>query len=275
MINCDKWKTGCHHCPQYREYPGSYVDRTETMYNLKKRWFNGIHNLTIVTPSQWLASHVKESYLKDYPVKVIHNGIDLSIFKPTKSEFRKNYNIENKFIVLGVAFDWGKRKGRDVFIDLAKKLDDRYKIVLVGTDDKVDRQLPGNIISIHRTNNQHELVKIYSAADVFVNPTLEDNFPTTNIESIACGTPVITFNTGGSPEILDDTCGSVVQCNVNEALIKEIIRTCTNKPYSQEACLTRARQYDVYENFLEYIELYKTLMEENNETIFEKNDFKE
>lgn len=162
-----------------------------------------LQNITIVTPSEWLAGLVKESYLKDYPVKVINNGIDLNVFKPTESDFRKKYALENKYIVLGVAFGWGRRKGLDVFVELARRLDkEKYKVVLVGTDDNVDKLLPENIISIHRTQNQTELAKIYSAADVFANPTREENYPTVNMESVACGTPVVTFNTGGSPEIL-------------------------------------------------------------------------
>ena len=258
MVGCNKWKTGCYDCPQFREYPKSYVDQTRIMYRLKKKWFTGVQNMTIVTPSQWLAELVKQTYLKDYPVKVINNGIDLSIFKPVPSDFREKYRIaQDNYIVLGVAYDWGKRKGLDVFIDLSKKLDGRFKIVLVGTDDNTDEQLPNNIISIHRTQNQAELAEIYSAANVFVNPTREENFPTVNIESIACGTPVVTFNTGGSPEILDQTCGSVVDCDDVDAMEQEIIRVATNKPYSKDACLVRAVKFDMNDKFMEYVKLYE------------------
>ena len=142
MIGCDKWKTGCYGCPQYKEYPKSLFDNSKYMYNLKKKWFTGIKDMTIVTPSEWLAGLVKESYLKDYPVKVINNGIDLNVFKPTESDFRKKYALENKYIVLGVAFGWGRRKGLDVFVELARRLDkEKYKVVLVGTDDNVDASL--------------------------------------------------------------------------------------------------------------------------------------
>lgn len=259
IAKCDKWKTGCHHCPQYRSYPASCVDRTKTMYKLKKKWFTGVKDMTIVTPSQWLADLVKQSYLKDYPVKVIHNGIDLSIFQPTVSDFRAKYNCEDKYILLGVAFGWGERKGLDVFVELSRRLDERFQIVLVGTDDNVDKQLPENIISIHRTQNQKELAEIYTAADLFVNPTREENYPTVNMESIACGTPVLTFRTGGSPEIPDDTCGRVVDCDDIDAMEREIRRIAEEKPFSAEACLERAKAFDMNERFEEYIELYKTL----------------
>ena len=264
MIGCNKWKTGCYSCPQYKEYPKSLFDNSKIMYRLKRKWFSGVKNMTIVTPSEWLASLVKESYLKDYPVKVINNGIDLNVFKPTESDFRKKYALENKYIVLGVAFGWGRRKGLDVFIELARRLDkEKYKVVLVGTDDNVDKLLPENIISIHRTQNQTELVKIYSAADVFANPTREENYPTVNMESVACGTPVVTFNTGGSPEMLDETCGAAVAKDDNDAMYNEIIRICEKKPYSLEACIKKAKGFDKNEKFGEYIRLYEVLNEQN------------
>lgn len=261
---CERWKNGCCDCPapQLRSYPATFVDRTDTMWNKKREWFTGVKDLTIVTPSQWLADLVKESFLKEYPVKVIHNGINLSIFKPTESEFKQNYGIEDKYMLLGVADSWGARKGLDVFIELSKRLDPvKYQIVLVGTNDSVDKQLPDNIISVHRTQNQRELAEIYTAADLFVNPTREDNYPTVNMESIACGTPVLTFKTGGSPEVLDKTCGSVVECEDTDALEREITRICESKPYSEEACLMRARDFDQNLVFKEYVGIYKSLLE--------------
>lgn len=264
MIGCDKWKTGCYSCPQYKEYPKSLFDNSKIMYRLKRKWFTGVENMTIVTPSEWLASLVKESYLKDYPVKVINNGIDLNVFKPTESDFIKKYALENKYIVLGVAFGWGKRKGLDVFVELARRLDkEKYKVVLVGTDDNIDKLLPENIISIHRTQNQTELAEIYTAADVFANPTREENYPTVNMESVACGTPVVTFNTGGSPEMLDETCGAAVAKDDNDAMYNEIIRICEAKPYSMEACIKKAKGFDKNEKFGEYIRLYEVLNEQN------------
>lgn len=257
IAECDKWKHGCHHCPQIHGYPNSFVDNTRLMWKLKRKWFTGVENMTIITPSRWLADLVKQSYLKDYPVKVINNGIDLSVFKPVESNFRERHGIaQDKFLLLGVAFGWGKRKGLDVFIELSKRLDSRFQIVLVGTDEQTDSWLPENIISIHRTENQRELAEIYSAADLLVNPTREDTYPTVNMESIACGTPVLTFKTGGSPEIADESCGSVVDKDDIDAMEKEIIRICTERPYSEEACLNRAKEFDMTKRFEEYVELY-------------------
>lgn len=257
MVQCDKWKTGCYACTQYKDYPKTYIDKSKKMYHLKKQWFTGIDDLTIVTPSQWLADLVKQSFLKEYPVKVINNGIDLSVFKPTESDFRKKYGLENKYILLGVAFGWGKRKGLDVFVELSKRLDENYQIVLVGTDDNIDKQLPQDIISIHRTQNQTELAEIYSAADLFVNPTREENFPTVNIEALACGTPVLTFRTGGSPEIIDETCGAVVDKDDIEGLQREIKRIQRNQPYSVGNSIDRAKEFDCNKKFKEYICLYE------------------
>ena len=255
MIGCNKWKTECNNCPQKSSYSW-FFDRSKHNYNKKKNLFKGL-DLTVITPSQWLADLVKESFLKDYPVMVINNGIDLKIFKPTESDFRKEHNCDNKFLLLGVSFEWEKRKGLDVFIELSKKLDDKFQIVLVGTNVEVDRQLPDNIISIHRTGNQQELAEIYTAANLFVNPTREENYPTVNMEALACGTPVLTFNTGGSPEIIDQTCGAVVPKNDIEALYNQIIRICEENPYSEENCLKKAENFDMNERFKEYVELYK------------------
>ena len=267
MVKCDKWKRGCYQCPQYREYPATIVDCTKTMWKLKRKWFNGVGDMTIVTPSQWLADLVKESYLRDYHVKVIYNGIDLSVFKPTNSNFREKYGISvHKQILLGVAYGWDKRKGLDVFVELANRLDnEKYQIVLVGTDDAVTTQLPENIITINRTQNQQELVEVYTAADLFVNPTREEVLGLVNIESLACGTPVITFRSGGSPECIDNTCGGVVDCDDVDAMEQEIVRICSEKPYPVEACLERAQMFNMSERFKEY---YLLIEEKCNETIF-------
>ncbi len=255
MIGCDKWKNeGCHNCPQRRHYSWIF-DRSKALYNKKKELFTGL-NLTIITPSKWLADQVKQSFLSEYEVKVINNGIDLSVFKPRESDFRIKHGLEDKFIVLGVAFDWGVRKGLDVFIELSKRLDERFKIVLVGTNENVDKELPKNIISIHRTQNQIELAEIYTAADVFVNPTREENFPTTHLEALACGTPVVAFNIGGCYEMLDETCGCIVEKNKVDALEKAIIKICTQKMYESQNCTFKAEKFSAKVNFEKYQSLY-------------------
>jgi len=264
MAKCDKWKTGCYGCPQYKEYPASLYDNTKKMWQLKKKWFTGVKNMTIVTPSRWLARLAQESYLKEYSIQVINNGIDLNVFKPTQSNFRERYEIPaEKHIILGVSFAWGYRKGLDCFVEMAEKLSEQYQIVLVGTDDEIDKNLPHNIISIHRTQNQKELAEVYSAADVFVMPTREENYPTVNMEAIACGTPVVTFRTGGSPEMLDDKTGIVVEANNIEATEKAIKDICEKKGCNDEDYIVaNSKKFNMQKKFTDYIELYATVLEE-------------
>ena len=265
IVKCDRWKTGCHNCPQYKEYPASLYDNTKRMWHLKKKWFTGIENMTIVTPSKWLAELAKESYLKEYPIRVINNGIDLNIFKPTPSNFRERYGIPaEKHIILGVSFAWGYRKGLDCFIEMAEKLGGQYQIILVGTDDEIDKNLPQKIISIHRTQNQKELAEIYSAADVFAMPTREENYPTVNMEAIACGTPVVTFRTGGSPEMLNEEVGRVVPADDINEMMSEIRKVCENVRLSSEKFRSKAQEYIMEDRFLEYIGLYKSMHSEND-----------
>lgn len=256
MAGCDRWQNGCGHCLQRGR---SLVDLSALMYKRKQKMFSGIQDMTIVTPSNWLAGLVQRSPLRIYPIKVINNGIDLGVFKPTNSCFRKEHGLEGKKVVLGVSFAWGERKGLDVFITLAYQLPKDYRIVLVGTTDEIDKRLPTNIISIHRTNNQQELAAIYTAADVFVNPTREDNYPTVNMEALACGTPVITFRTGGSPEMIDGTCGFIVERDDEEMLKDKIIEACENRPFSREACCQKSQTFDMNDRFDEYVQLYKEL----------------
>lgn len=262
-VGCNKWKTGCYECPQRQEYPKSVLmDNSKSNFLIKKNIFTGVQNLTIVTPSKWLSGLVKESFLKEYPVKVINNGIDLSVFKPTESNFREKFNLIDSFIILGVANTWGERKGYKYFLELSKNLKVNELIVLVGLTEKQKEKLPQNILGITKTNNVKELAEIYSSADVFVNPTLEDNFPTTNLEALACGTPVITFDTGGSVESVDESCGNVIEKG-NLGKLVESIRQIKSKDLLtlETKCQIRAHNlFSKVDKFNEYIKLYKNYL---------------
>lgn len=259
IVECDKWQNLCKACPSISKRT---LDTSKFMHEKKKKWFSGVANMHFAANSKWTASQMKKSFLKDYPVSVIYNGIDLDIFKPTHSDFREKYGLEGKKVLLGVSFGWNKTKGIDVFVELAKRLPEDYKIVLVGTNDAVDSSLPEEIVSIHRTNNQKELAEIYSAADLFVNPTRQEAFGLVNIEALACGTPVITFNTGGSPECIDETCGMVVEKNDIEGLLNNIVAICEEKPFSEENCILRAAKFKKESKFQEYIDLYREMVGE-------------
>lgn len=212
MVGCEKWKTGCYNCEQKQTYPISMIkDNSKWNWKMKQELFTGL-DMTIVTPSKWLKALVEQSFLKEYPVNVIYNGIDLDVFHPTKIYLEELSRLNNKYLILGVASEWSERKGLQDFLKLANILDkNKYQIVLVGLSKQQIKKLPNYVIGIERTGNARELAGIYTQADVFFNPTYEDNFPTTNLESIACGTPVITYNTGGSPEAISKNTGVVIE----------------------------------------------------------------
>lgn len=257
---CEGWKTGCRACREYqRTYPYAlFRNHTIQNYERKRAAFTGVADLTVVTPSRWLAGEVKQSFLKEYPVQVIPNGIDRKCFRPVKSLLRQRLGLEGRFVILGVANVWERRKGLEYFVKLSGRLSGEYKVILIGLSKKQIKSLPENIIGLERTSSAEELAEYYSMADVFVNATLEDNFPTTNLEALACGTPVITFNTGGSPESVDESCGQVVPKGDTEALIKAI-RQEREAPRQSESCLKRAERYEKYDRFQEYVELYHRL----------------
>jgi len=258
-IGCERWKSGCYNCPEKKEYPTSFLfDSSDLNYYKKKEIFTGVENLTIITPSIWLANLVKKSFLKDYYIKVINNGIDLSIFKPVENDFRKRFNLQNTFMILGAASVWTVRKGFEYFFELSKALGKDEKIVLIGVTEEQKKDLPLNIIGITHTNNIQELAEIYSSADVLVNPTLEDNFPTTNLESLACGTPVITFNTGGCVESIDSKTGIVVKEKDIKELLNQLLKVKSKEVVFQVKDLVEKTQihYEKKANYLKYIDLY-------------------
>lgn len=201
LTSCSRWEKGCWGCPEKREYPKSWLfSNAKRNWLLKKRMFCGVKNMTLITPSKWLADLTRKSFLREYPVQVVPNTIDGEVFKPTVSNFRHRYGLEDKKIVLGVACPWDKRKGLDDFLRLRALLPSDIVLVLVGLSTRQIARLPKGIVGIGRTNSKRELAEIYSAADWFFNPTREDNYPTVNIEAIACGCRVVTYDTGGAAE---------------------------------------------------------------------------
>ena len=227
VVGCERWIEGCHNCPSLRLYPVSYTDRSRINWNRKNRILTGVSDLTIVTPSEWLAGLVKKSFLSVYPVTVIHNGIDTSQFYPMQSDFKKKHGIEDKTMLLGVSTAWNDLKGYSDFLELARRLGEEYRIVLVGLSKEQVKELPESIIGIQRTNSLKELAQIYSAADLFLNLSYCENYPTVNLEALACGTPVLTYDVGGSSESALDG-NDVSKGNIN-AIINYL---CKNKEFS-------------------------------------------
>lgn len=253
-VNCEKWIAGCYSCPKLNAYPKSLVDGSKRNYHAKKELFSSLKKLHIVTPSNWLKNHVLNSFLKKYEVSVIHNGIDLSVFKP-------NTGVRKEKVILGVASTWDKRKGLEDFYALRSKLSFDWNIVLIGLSEKQIKQLPTGIHGLARTENIQELVKWYSKAFCFVNPTYQDNFPTTNIEALACGTPVITYDTGGSPEAIDEFTGCVVnQGNIDGILSGIRSLQLRNAIELFKACRDRAeKKFDKQKRYGDYLKIYQKL----------------
>lgn len=263
--HCEKWKTQCVNCIIKRSYPESLLfDHSFYNYIKKKEVFNKISNLTIVPVSNWLDKLVKESFLKSFVTKRIYNGIDLEVFKPVNNTnlIREKYGILNSHYILGIASVWDNRKGFQDFLLLRKLLPISISIVLVGLDKERIKNLPEGVIGIVRSENVKELRDLYSAASVFVNPTREDNFPTTNIEALACGTPVITYNTGGSIEAVSPDTGVIVEQGDLQQMSENILSICNNgKNYYQSACRKRAMNFfKKEERYQEYLDLYNRLL---------------
>lgn len=265
-IGCNKWQTGCFKCEQLNEYPRSFgADNSIENYRRKKELFTGLDNLTLVTPSQWLKERLSQSFLKGYHTIVVPTGIDLTQFAPVEESvdednlifrLRNSLNIRGKKMLLGVANPWRERKGLLQFETLSKTIGDDYVIVLLGLNDEQLNGLPGSIVGLAHTDSIEELAALYSMADIYVNLTLEDTFPTTNIEALACGTPVVTFKAGGAAESIDDTCGISVERNSIQGVVAAIEKIMSQRgmAYTVEDCLNRARIYDRNYRFMEYIQ---------------------
>lgn len=256
--NCEKWKTQCSECPLKKGYPASlWLDQSARNYILKKQLFAANKNLHIVAVSKWIASLVQQSYLKDADIRIINNGIDINTFRPIVTE------KEAKYQILGVSSVWNKSKGLYDFYRLREALDvNQYDITLVGLKDEQIKALPKGIKGITRTNSVEELVRYYSTSDVFVNPTYGDTFPTTNLEALACGTPVITYRTGGSPESIDRRTGIVVeQGNVNDLCEAVFTIKKNGKQMYSDACRDRAEKlFNKEDRYLEYVSLFSELI---------------
>jgi putative colanic acid biosynthesis glycosyltransferase len=263
---CEKWLSGCGRCPQLREYPASWgADRSALNYAEKQAWFTSVPDMVIAAVSHWMADLTRRSFFRDHRVETIHNGIDTTVFdvQPDRKAVRERYVEGDRMMVLGVASPWIPRKGLDDILALSRLTGDAVQYVLVGLSPEQIRSLPDNFTGLTRTENRQELAALYSAADVYLNPTLEDNFPTTNLEALACGTPVVTYATGGSPEAVDERTGLVVRQGSVEGLYEalQVVRA-RGKDFWTAACRQRAVQnFEKKAQFSRYIALYCVLIE--------------
>jgi len=258
--HCNKWQTGCGHCPQKRAFPASWLfDRSACNLSDKKRAFGALENLTIVPVSNWIRQEMASSILADKHFQVIHNGIDLETFRPEAAD--GEVPVEGTQI-LGVASIWLEEKGWSDLMKLAAMLRPDEKLVLVGkTTEEQRKQLPANVQLIERTENIGKLAALYAGSTVFVNPTWQDNYPTVNLESIACGTPVVTYRTGGSVEAVAEGTGSVVEQGDVAAMLERVRELAASDRAAtaarcRERALSHFRKEDCYKN---YIDLYENL----------------
>jgi putative colanic acid biosynthesis glycosyltransferase len=261
-INCGKWQNICYACPKSRNYPKAYIDSSKKNFINKKHIFNGVSKLKIITPSEWLNRLVYKSFLK-YEVLTINNGIDLDKYNACEvGHLINQFCLFNKKVILGCASLWSSRKGYYDFIELSKRLNDEYQIVMIGLNPMEIQALPDNVIGLQRTESIEELAQWYSLAYVFVNPTSQDNFPTTNLEALACGTPVITYKTGGSPEAIDEDTGFVVNKGDVSGIVESIKKlNGLNYGNISNACRARAEKfYDKKTRYLDYLKVFEGML---------------
>lgn len=262
FVKCDKWQSICYNCIQTQKYPASwFIDRSKKNFIDKRTCFNKLRKLTLVPVSNWLDSLIKKSILSENNTLVIHNGIDLDTFFPRPS-IKKKLGLQNRFVILGVANIWEERKGLDDFILLSNKVSSDVAIILIGLSKKQIQKNQNSIIGLERTDSVNQLSEYYSSADLFVNLTKEDNFPTTNIEALACGTPVLTYRTGGSIEAITPEVGFVVEKGNFDGILAAIQIVKTN---GKEKYISICREHAMlnYMNtqcFNKYIDLYNLLL---------------
>lgn len=252
FIKCNKWEYGCYQCSGIHNYPKSFFDRSKFNWLKKKELFTNVKNMIIVTPSNWLKNNVKKSFLKNYDVYVINNGIDLNIFNPKQTNIKERYGIKEKRVILGVSAKWDEKKGLNDFITLSKYLDNNYIIVLIGLTKTQTKKMPNNILGLRRTNDVNSLVEWYCAADVFVNASVEETMGLTTIEALSCGTPVIVYNKTAVPEMVDSSCGIVLKNNNP----KEILKNLNNINFDFNKCILHAKKFEKSIKYNEYFKLY-------------------
>lgn len=255
---CERWKTGCHHCPQKKAFPASWLlDRSRRNWEDKKKTFCSIPGLTLVTVSRWMKGEIARSFLGGVRCEVIHNGIDLDTFRPSPSaETALAYGT----YYLAVASIWLPEKGLQDLEKLSSVLDADERLVVVGKRPSGHR-FPRNVVCLERTADAAALAALYTEAVALVNPTWQDNYPTVNMEAIACGTPVVSYRTGGSPESITPQTGRVVEQGDVEGLAEALhaIRR-QGKEHFSEACRSYAlAHFRAQDRFNDYIQLYESL----------------
>lgn len=255
-LKCDKWLTECFNCPAKKDYPKSiFFDSSRSNYLCKRKAFLKPEKITLVSPSIWLDTLVSHSFLGNKEHLVINNGIDITNTFTYDPEKKKTFS---EGLILAVASPWTKRKGYGDLFSIAKQFEGICKFAIIGLTKKQCSELPESCIKIERTKDVKELVDWYQKANVFINTSYEDNFPTTNLEALACGTPVVTYETGGSVEAIDKNTGTIVKKGDWKSLTKVAISLIYNKKYFKyEDCRQRAElKFNKDDRYFDYLRLY-------------------
>ena len=272
-VNCDKWMTGCNHCPNKKRYPVSLgLDGSRKNYEIKRKLFTSLSNLTITVPSEWMVSQVRQSFMGKYPVEVIHNGIDTVVFDHNRlavdqdtesSRCVGKTSWSDKKILLSVASIWDERKGLKDLVALSDKLSDDYVMVIVGLSKHQISRLPKGVIGITRTENIEELVSLYSRAHIFINPSLEESFSLVTVEALSCGCPCIVLDTSAVAELVNDDNGVVLHSHKPEAYL-DAIKSIENRGYSRESVRATALKYDNKYMLEGYMRLYGEVLRDES-----------
>lgn len=267
MCGCEKWKIGCGKCPQNKEDVKSlFWDKSKQVFKDKKEKFQAIQNLTIVGCSDWIKNLAKESPIfRNKQLVRIYNGVDTDIFHPKKeNKFRETYGLTGQFIILGMANKWLQDMNKETFRKIRETLLPDELIVIVGCSEEQKSELKQyfNVLSIGYISNRNKLAEIYSAADVFVNMTFEDTLPTVNMESICCGTPVITYNSCGSPELISPGITGYVIPQKSVKELRNAINRIKQGFIDKEKCAYVGKnKFDKRRQYKEYLQLYDRVLE--------------
>lgn len=260
-IGCEKWKTECSACPQLRSYPECIgLDGSRRNFRLKRRLFTAVPKLTLVTPCRWLEGIVQKAFLAKIPTRVIYNGVDTKRFRPTVSGIRQEYGLQNQKLLLAVASVWTDRKGLNVLTELSQWLGDGYRIAVLGLSGQQIKTLPECILGVEPISSTELLCAWYSAADCFINPTLEDTMPLVNLEALACGTPVVAFRTGGCPEVITDDCGAIVPWGNAQSMAEAVRTVCALEADVTQACRAQAERFSMETTLRAYDALYREVL---------------
>ena len=265
---CYKWKENCGACPQLKKYNKSwFFDRTEKMLADKKKLFGAIPRLAVVGVSDWITEEARKApvFSNAKIFKRIYNWIDTETFAPRNTDaLREKLGLDGKKVILAVASGWNKEKGINTLLEMANKLTDDEKLLIVGNIGKIT--LPESVIHIPATNSVSELAEYYSLADVFVQPSLEETFGKVSAEALSCGTPIVCFNSTANPELIGEGCGAVAEVgNIDDMLSKIFGILSQGKEKYSEKCRNFARySFEKQKNLEEYERLCLEVLKLNS-----------